>query len=126
MKMSGGMAMLKHYFVPFQTFLIAEAETDRRTFRLPNCPANPGRRIQSTHRRAIYFGRFVLLPVRSYLSQSSQLRSRTKRPASEDPAYPPAWQEWLLILRQLGLVDLLMTSFAANSLDVASALATSA
>ncbi len=39
-QMSSGMALLKHYFVPFQTFLMSEAESDKGRFRLSNRYAN--------------------------------------------------------------------------------------
>jgi hypothetical protein len=105
-QMHGGMALLKHYFVAFQTFLIAEAEIDRGRFdyrtALRILAAESHYRSQdSLNPQGLFFFQFEAIS-RNRLNYDRGLKAM-----SEDPAYPPQWQEWLLILRrQLGLVDL--------------------
>lgn len=115
-KMNGGMAMLKHYFVPFQTFLIAEAETDRGRFdyrtALQILAAESNYRTAEQFTSAgLFFFQFEAI-CRNRLNYDRGLTAM-----SEDPAYPPEWQEWLLILRrQLGLVDLADMIFVRSQL----------
>lgn len=104
--MAGGMQMLKHYFVPFQTFLISEAELDRGRFDyrtgLRVLAAEAEYRSQEKmNPQGLFFFQFEAIS-RNRLSYDRGLRAM-----SLDPFYPPEWSEWLLILRrQLGLVDL--------------------
>lgn len=115
-QMHSGMALLKHYFVPFQTFLIAEAEADRGRF-----DYRTALRILSTecnyrcHERfdpqGLFFYQFEAIS-RNRLNYDRGLKAM-----SEDPAFPANWQEWLLILRrQLGFVDLADMIFARSQL----------
>lgn len=105
-QMHGGMAMLKHYFVPFQTFLVAEAEADRGRFdyrtALHILAAESQFRTQDKFNPAgLFFFQFEAI-ARNRLNYDRGLKAM-----SEDPAYPTEWQEWLLILRrQLGFIDL--------------------
>lgn len=117
-QMQGGMRMLKHYFVAFQTFLIAEAELDRGRF-----DYRTGLQIlaaESLYRsqpqwcpQGLFFFQFEAI-CRNRLNYDRGLKAM-----SEDPAYPAEWQEWLLILRrQLGLVDLADMIFVRSQLYV--------
>jgi len=101
-----GMRRLSHYFTPFQSFLIEQAEEDRGRFdfrtalRILQLEASykAGDRMDP---QGLFFYQFEAI-CRNRLSYDAGLKSM-----SDDPAYTPAWKEWLLIVRnQLGLVDL--------------------
>ncbi|QDV22343.1 hypothetical protein [Aureliella helgolandensis] len=104
--MSTGMLLLKHYFAPFQTFLIAEAETDsgrfdyRTALKILSAEANY-RAQESISPEGLFFYQFEALS-RNRLNYDRGLKAM-----ADDTFYPPDWQAWLLILRrQLGLVEL--------------------
>ena len=115
-KMNGGMSVLKHYFVPFQTFLVAEAETDRGRFDYRTAlqilaAESHYRTVEQFSAAGLFFFQFEATS-RNRLSYDRGLTAM-----SEDPAYPAEWQEWLLILRrQLGLVDLADMIFVRSQL----------
>lgn len=105
-RMHSGMKVLSHYFVPFQTFLISEAEDDRGRFDYrtglqilaaeaeyrSNQPINP---------QGLFFFQFEALS-RNRLNYDRGLKAM-----SDDPFFSPQWKDWILIVRkQLGLVDL--------------------
>ena len=104
-QMHAGMKKLSHYFVPFQTFLIAQAEADRGRFdyrtALQILAAEAHYRTQPQFvPQGLFFFQFEAIS-RNRLSYDLGLAAM-----SEDPAYPLDWQQWLLILRrQLGFVD---------------------
>ena len=115
-QMHGGMALLKHYFVPFQTFLIAQAELDRGRFdyrtalRILAAEAE-FRSLPHSNPQGLFFFQFEALS-RNRLNYDRGLKAM-----SEDPAYSADWQAWLLILRrQLGLVDLADMIFVRSEL----------
>ncbi len=115
-QMHGGMALLKHYFVPYQTFLIAEAEADRGRFDYRTAlrilaAESQFRSQEQFNPQGLFFFQFESLCC-NRLNYDRGLKAM-----SEDPAFPPEWQEWLLILRrQLGLVDLADMIFARSQL----------
>ena len=105
-QMSGGMALLKHYFVPYQSFLMREAELDRGRFDYRTA-------IRILLAEAEYRSKDHMQPQGLFFFQFEALSrnrlnyDRGLKAMSEDPFYPPEWQEWILIVRrQLGLVDL--------------------
>ena len=114
--MSLGMELLEHYFVPFQTFLMAEAERDRGRFdyrtalRILGAEANY-RSQETLNAQGLFFFQFEALS-RNRLSYDRGLGAMAK-----DPVYSSEWREWLLILRrQLGLVDLADMIFVRSQL----------
>ncbi len=115
-QMHGGMAMLSHYFVPFQTFLIAEAETDRGRFdyrtALQILAAEAQYRShEKLDSQGLFFFQFEAI------SRNRLTYDRGLKAMSEDPVYSSPWKEWLLILRrQLGFVDLADMIFARSQL----------
>ena len=115
-QMHGGMGMLKHYFVPFQTFLVAEAEADRGRFdyrtALQILAAESNyRTLEQFTPAGLFFFQF------EGISRNRLNYDRGLTAMSEDPAYPAEWQEWLLILRrQLGFVDLADMIFVRSQL----------
>lgn len=115
-QMSIGMAMLGHYFVPFQTFLIAEAESDRGRFdyrtALRILQAESEYRGKSDlNQQGLFFFQFEALS-RNRLNYDRGLKAM-----AQDPAFSADWQAWLLILRrQLGLIDLADMIFVRSQL----------
>lgn len=104
--MNGGMKLLAHYFVPFQTFLISEAEADRGRFDYRTALKILGaeaeyRTHETINRQGLFFFQF------EGISRNRLNYDRGLKAMSGDPAYSPEWQAWILIVRrQLGLVDL--------------------
>jgi len=105
-KMHSGMQVLAHYFVPFQTFLISEAENDRGRFDYKTG-------LQILAAEADYRGRETLDPQGLFFFQFEAVSrnrlnyDRGLKAMSEDPHYSPQWRDWILTVRkQLGLVDL--------------------
>ncbi len=74
-QMSSAMSKLSHYFTPFQSYLVGQAEEETGRFAMETAlqvlEAEAKYRIGELHA-----GRLVLLSVRSALSKSVELRSR--------------------------------------------------
>ncbi len=119
MKLTGGLASamgrIKHYFTPFQTFVVAETERDggRFDFRIAlrillqeakyreKCPAVQG----------CFFYQFETV-CRNRLGYDPGLAA-----ISEDPIYNDDWRDWIAILRrQIGWVDLADMIFVRSPL----------
>lgn len=103
-QMSSGMAMLKHYFVPFQTFLVSEAEADKGRFDyrtgMKILQAEADYRSKPCSPQGLFFFQFEAL-CRNRLNYDRGLKAM-----SEDPVYDASWREWILIVRrQLGIID---------------------
>jgi hypothetical protein len=103
-QMSGGMALLKHYFVPFQTFLVSEAEADKGRFDyrtgMKILQAEAEYRSKTCSPQGLFFFQFEAL-CRNRLNYDRGLTAM-----SEDPVYDSRWREWILIVRrQLGIID---------------------
>lgn len=101
-----GMAILKHYFVPFQTYLIAEAENDKGRFEYKTglqilAAEAEYRARENMNRQGLFFFQFEAVS-RNRLNYDRGLIAM-----AGDPYYSADWQDWILIVRkQLGLVDL--------------------
>jgi hypothetical protein len=117
-KMHSGMRVLAHYFVPFQTFLIAEAEDDRGRFDyktgLQILAAEAEYRSKPTlNREGLFFFQFEAVS-RNRLNYDRGLKAM-----AEDPYYSEEWSQWILIVRkQLGLVDLADMIYARSEFAV--------
>ncbi len=103
-QMSSGMALLKHYFVPFQTFLMSEAESDKGRFDYRTgmriLQAEADYRSKTCTPQGLFFFQFEAL-CRNRLNYDRGLKAM-----SDDPIYSPAWRDWILIVRrQLGIID---------------------
>jgi hypothetical protein len=115
-QMSGGMKMLAHYFVPFQTFLIAEAETDRGSFDYRTALRVLGaeaqyRASETMNPQGLFFFQFEAVS-RNRLRYDQGLKAM-----SDDTFFSQAWKDWILIVRrQLGLVDLADMIFVRSEL----------
>ena len=98
------MTRLGHYFTPFQSYVMAEAEreTGRFDFRVG---------LEVLEREADYRGKGAT-PQGSFLYQFEALcRNRLGYDAgleamAEDPIYDDGWREWILtVRRQVGIID---------------------
>jgi hypothetical protein len=102
--MSGAMARLAHYFTPFQTYLMQEAEAERGRFDMRVA-------IDILRNEAEYRGKSPI-PQAMFMYQFECLcRNRLKydyglAAIAGDPLYDAAWQEWIRELRfRIGMVD---------------------
>ncbi|GIW98846.1 MAG: hypothetical protein KatS3mg111_2179 [Pirellulaceae bacterium] len=112
--MGTAMHMLSHYFVPYQTFLVREAEEDRGRFdfrvalRILAAEAEY-RASDQFDPQGLFFFQFEAI------SRNRLRYDRGLLAMSEDPAFDPPWREWLLLLRrQLGLFDLAEMIYARS------------
>ncbi|HWB14204.1 MAG TPA: hypothetical protein VG826_33565 [Pirellulales bacterium] len=98
------MARLKHYFTPFQTFVIAEAERERGRFdlgiALEILEREARYRTEGATRQGIFLYQFECLS-RNRLGYDKGLEA-----VAGDPMFDDAWREWInTVRRQVGLVD---------------------
>ncbi|MBN1590143.1 MAG: hypothetical protein JW888_11555 [Pirellulales bacterium] len=98
------MARLAHYFTPFQTFVVAEAESDtgRFDFRIATkiLEKDADYRAKSPSVQGIFLYQFETL-CRNRLGYDRGLEAMAR-----DPAYDDAWREWILtVRRQIGIID---------------------
>jgi hypothetical protein len=108
LKLTGGfgsaMGRLKHYFTPFQTYVIAEAEREEGRFdfriALEILEREAGYRAEGASRQGIFLFQFESL-CRNRLGYDRGLDA-----VADDPAYDDAWREWIVtVRRQVGIVD---------------------
>lgn len=98
------MIQLSHYFTPFQTFLIDQAESDTGRFLMNTAfkvmEAEAKYRVDGATPAGMFFFQFETL-CRNRLSYDRGLSAM-----SGDPLYDDRWSMWILGLRaQIGLVD---------------------
>ncbi|HLA85449.1 MAG TPA: hypothetical protein VJL29_11700 [Thermoguttaceae bacterium] len=101
---STAMAQLQHYFTPFQTFIVAEAETEggRFDFRIATevLEKDAEYRAGSPSAQGVFLYQFETL-CRNRLGYDRGLAAMTG-----DPVYDDNWREWILtVRRQIGIVD---------------------
>jgi hypothetical protein len=108
LRLTGGfstaMARLPHYFTPFQTYVIGEAEKaeGRFDFRiaLEILQREAEYRAAGTSPQGIFLYQFEAL-CRNRLGYDRGLKA-----IADDPLFDDAWREWILtVRRQIGLVD---------------------
>jgi len=111
--MASAMARLKHYFAPFQTYVIREAESESGRFDMRIA-------VDILRSEAEYRSRGPR-PQGLFLFQLECLcRNRLKYDPglgamAEDPLFDDAWKEWIYIVRaQMGLVDFAELIFARS------------
>jgi hypothetical protein len=98
------MAKLKHYFAPFQTYLVREAESEGGRFdlriALEVLRAEATYRAEGASRQGIFLFQFETL-CRNRLQYDPGFTA-----ISQDPLYNDEWRAWILSVRsQLGLID---------------------
>ncbi len=117
--MSTAMAKLAHYFTPFQTYIMAEAESDRSRFDFRVA-------LNILHREAQYRAADGS-PAGLFLYQFETLcRNRLRYDRgldamAADPAFDVHWSDWIkTVRRQMGLIDMGDLIFARSeySLEV--------
>ena len=98
------MARLKHYFTPFQTFLVDEAENDRGRFDFRTA-------LEILEREALYRADGAT-PQGVFLFQFETIcrnrlgYDRGLAAVADDPIFDADWREWILtVRRQIGIID---------------------
>ena len=102
---STAMARLTHYFTPFQSFVMGEAENDRQRFDLRIGLDVLAREAKYRAEGATPQGLFLFqLEV---LSRNRMGYDAGLEAVALDPAYDEAWRSWILtVRRQIGIIDL--------------------
>jgi hypothetical protein len=103
--LSTAMARLAHYFTPFQTFVMREAEQEGGRFDIRTGLAVLEReaayRAEGASPQGLFFYRFECLS-RNRLDYAHGLAA-----VADDGIFSPEWQSWIsMVSRQVGLVDL--------------------
>jgi hypothetical protein len=98
------MAHLAHYFTPFQTYIVQEAEAEggRFDFRIATeiLEKDADYRSKSPSAQGMFLYQFETL-CRNRLGYDRGLEAM-----AGDPAYDEAWREWILtVRRQIGIID---------------------
>ena len=102
---STAMAKLGHYFTPFQSYVIGEAENERGRFDLriglEVLQREAAYRAGEPTRQGVFLYQFETL-CRNRLGYDRGLDA-----VAADPAFDPTWREWITtIRRQVGMVDI--------------------
>jgi hypothetical protein len=103
--MSPAMAKLGHYFAPFQTYLMKEAEQERGRFDIHTAvkilQAEAKYRSESPSPPGLFMFQLEALS-RNRLSYDQGIKA-----ISDDPLFDEKWRQWILLVRkQIGIVDL--------------------
>ena len=98
------MAHIPHYFTPFQTFVVAEAETEggRFDFRIATeiLERDADYRAKGPSAQGVFLYQFETL-CRNRLGYDRGLAAM-----ADDPMYDGHWREWILtVRRQVGIID---------------------
>jgi hypothetical protein len=102
---SPAMAKMAHYFAPFQTYVIAEAENERGRFdigvALKILEREAKYRAEGATAQGLFLYQFECL-CRNRLGYDRGLEA-----IAADPVFDGAWREWILtVRRQVGLIDI--------------------
>ena len=103
--MSTAMGKMAHYFAPFQTYLIGQAESEQGRFDMNQALVILEReakmRADAVEPVALFFFQFEVI-CRNRLTYDHGLVAM-----SSDPAYDNHWSSWLLDIRhKIGIVDI--------------------
>ena len=102
--LSPGMARLSHYFAPFQTFVMQEAENERGRFDLRI--ALEILRSEAEYRASGASPQGLLVFQFEILCRNRLRYDQGFTAIAGDPWYDESWKEWILILRrQVGIID---------------------
>ena len=109
------MARLPHYFTPFQTYLVQEAENERGQFDMRTAlvilRAEVGYRAQEISRQGLFVFQFETL-CRNRLRYDRGLTA-----IAGDPIYDDSWRDWVLSVRHdIGLIDFADLLFVRSEL----------
>jgi hypothetical protein len=98
------MAKLGHYFTPFQTFVIGEAENDRGRFDIIMALEILAR--EAKYRAAGATAQGIFLYEFESLSRNRLRYDRGLEAIAGDEMFDRAWRDWIALVRhQVGLVD---------------------
>ncbi len=104
-RFSPAMAKLSHYFTPFQTYVVAEAEDDRGKFDL--AVALKILQREAEYRAAGATPQGIFLYQFESLCRNKLGYDRGLEAIAADPLFDAGWQEWILtVRRQVGLIDI--------------------
>lgn len=103
-RLAGAMRQLAHYFTPFQTYLVTEAEDDRSRFDLRIGLEILEREAQykatEPPRQGLFLYDFEVV-CRNRLKYDEGLAA-----IAADPYFSEPWQRWILtVRRQIGIID---------------------
>jgi len=102
--MASAMSNLDHYFAPFQTYLIEEAEQEGGRFDIRT--AVDVLRCEVEYRASDPSPAGLFLFQLESLCRNRLSYDRGLRAISQDSFFDPSWQAWILIVRrQIGIVD---------------------
>ena len=112
-QMAPAMHRLAHYFTPFQSYLVEEAEKESGRFAMETAlrvlEGEAKYRVAKHHAAGLFFYQFEVL-CRNRLNYDRGLTA-----ISNDPTYDAHWAKWILMLRaQVGLVDMADLLFLAS------------
>ena len=112
-QMSSAMLKLSHYFTPFQSYLVGQAEEETGRFGMETAlqvlEAEAKYRMENCSPAGLFFFQFEVL-CRNRLNYDRGLTA-----ISSDPYFTTAWASWILLLRaQVGLVDIADLLFLAS------------
>ena len=101
---STAMARLEHYFTPYQSFIVAEAERHEGSFdfrvALEILHREADYRAKGATTQGIFLFQFETL-CRNRLGYDAGLEA-----IARDPIYNEGWREWILtVRRQVGIID---------------------
>ena len=111
--MSPAMSKLSHYFTPFQSFLVHQAEEEAGRFTIPTAlqvlEAEANYRLKDCTAAGLFFFQFEVL-CRNRLHYDRGLTA-----ISSDPIFSKDWAKWILQFRaQVGLVEIADLLFLAS------------
>jgi hypothetical protein len=99
------MAKLAHYFTPFQTFVVREAENDRGKFDLPLALEILSR--EATYRADNATPQGLFLYQLESIARNRLGYDRGLEAMAADPIFDENWRQWILMVRrQIGLIDI--------------------
>jgi hypothetical protein len=112
-QMSPAMCRMTHYFTPFQSYLVQQAEQETGRFPMETAlevlEAEAKYRIEGATPAGLFFFHFEVL-CRNRLNYDKGLTA-----ISNDPVFDIDWAKWILMLRaQIGLVDFADLLFLAS------------
>lgn len=104
-RLNSAMARLSHYFTPFQSFVMQEAERDEGKFdmriALEVLEREADYRSKGGSREGFFLYQFETL-CRNRLGYDRGLDA-----VAADPVYDDAWREWIItVRRQVGIIDI--------------------
>ena len=112
-QMAPAMYKLAHYFTPFQSYLVEEAEKESGRFAMETAlqvlEGESKYRVTGHNAAGLFFYQFEVL-CRNRLNYDRGLTA-----ISNDPTFDARWAKWILMLRaQVGLVDMADLLFLAS------------